>query len=395
MAFIMDRNIIHLHVPSFPITLERLNHPELRDRPVAVAPPQSDRALILAVSSEARSEGIFKGMAIGKALRFCPELTVLPPNPGLVEKGAMLLSRAVAEYTPVWEPSKPGHIYMDVTGTERLWGRAKDTAWRINRDINARLSLSGAVGVAGNKMVSSIASRLLSSGGLMDVDHGSESSFMAPLKVDYLPGVGHIRSRMLLEELNISLVREIAEMDVGNLRLIFKKQAWVIHQRAIGIDPTPVLPPSSEPEVSESVTLDRDINDDERLLSELYSLVEKCGSRLRKREIRPGTAGLTIRYSDQLENTRKVHLVSRGYWESELYPVIEGLFFKACDRRCGVRFMRVRFTDLSKASGQLSLFSKPNPEMLKKNEVSVAMDFIRERHGDSAIGFGRIGVDTN
>ena len=386
----MGRNIIHIHIPTFPITLERLNHPELRDRPVVVVPPQSDRALILSVSSEARKEGIFKGMAIGKALRFCPELTVLPPNPALVERGSVLLAQAVSEYTPVWEPSKPGHVYLDVTGTRRLWGMAKDAAWRISRDISARLSLSGAVGVAGNKMVSSIASRLLPSGEIMDVDHGRESSFMAPLNVDYLPGVGHIRKRILLEELNITIVREVAEMDVGNLRLIFKNQAWVIHQRSIGIDPTPVLPPSSEPEITESVTLDRDINDDEKLLGELYGLVEKCAQRLRKREIRPGKVGLTIRYSDQMENTRSVSLSSHGYWESELYPVIVNLFFKACDRRCGVRFMGVRFTDLGKISGQLTLFSRPRPEFQKRNEVSVAMDRIRKRHGDSAISFGRM-----
>lgn len=384
----MHRNIIHLHIPSFPITLERLNNPGLRDRPVVIAPPQSDRALILSVSSEARKEGIFKGMAIGKALRFCPELRVLSPNPALVEKGARRLARAVSEYTPVWEPAKPGHVYLDVTGTQRLWGRAKDAAWRISRDINARLSLSGAVGVSGNKMVSSIASRLLPSGEIMDVDHGRESSFMAPLKVDYLPGVGHVRKRTLLEELNITLVREIAEMDTGNLRLIFKKQAWVIHQRSIGIDPTPVLPPSSEPEVTESVTLDSDINDDEKLLGELYSLVEKCAQRLRKREIRAGRAGLTIRYSDQMETTRNISLSSQGYWESELYPPIKELFFKACDRRCSVRFMRVRFTDLSKKTGQLSLFSRPCPEILKRNEVSVAMDRIREKYGGAALEYG-------
>lgn len=388
----VNRNIIHIHVPTFPITLERLNRSELRDRPVVVAPPQSDRALILAASSEARRDGIFKGMPIGKALRFCPELIVLPPNPALVEKGAMLLAKAVAEYTPVWEPSKPGHIYLDVTGTDRLWGRAKDTASRIRRDIGNRLSLPGAVGVAGNKMVSSIASRLLSSDGIMDVDHGEESSFMAPLEVDYLPGVGHVRKRMLLEELNISFVREIAVMDVGNLKVIFRKQAWMIHQRSIGIDPTPVLPPSSEPEVSEFITLDRDINDDERLLGEIYGLVEKCSQRLRRRGVRPGMAELTIRYSDQIENSRKASLASHGYWESELYPVIEELFFKACDRRCGIRFMRVRFTRLSKKSGQFSLFPGPQPESVKKNKLSVSMDRIRERYGYGAINYGRIGT---
>lgn len=385
----MDRNIIHLHIPSFPVTLERLRNPQLRDRPVAVAPPQSDRALILAVSSEARKEGIFKGMAIGKALRFCPELTVLPPNPGLVEKGSMLLVKAVSEYTPVWEPSKPGHVYMDITGTRRLWGMAKDTANRIRRDIESRLSLPGAVGVAGNKMVSSIASRLLKSCGILDVDHGTESSFMAPLRVDYLPGVGHVRKRMLLEELNISFVKEIAMMDVDNLRVIFRQQAWMIHQRSVGIDPTPVLPPTAEPEVSESVTLDSDINDDEKLLGTLYRLVEICAHRLRKRGVRPGRAGLTIRYSDQMESRRKAVLTFQGYWESELYPVVEALFFKTCTRRCGVRFMRVRFTDFSETSKQLSLFSKPLLKNTKRNNVSAAMDRIREKYGDDVVRYGK------
>ena len=377
-------------MPTFSITLERLNHPELRERPVVVVPPQSDRALIMTASSEARREGIYKGMAIGKALRFCPELTVLPPNPGLVEKGSTLLAKAVAEYTPVWEPSKPGHIYMDVTGTDRLWGRAKDTAGRIRRDIGKRFSLPGALGVAGNKMVSSIASKLLPSDGIMDVDHGRESSFMAPLEVDYLPGVGHVRRRMLLEELNISRVREIAVMDAGSLRVIFKQEAWMIHQRAIGIDPTPVLPPSSEPEVSNSITLHRDTNDDENLLGELYGLVEKCSQKLRRRGMRPGRAELQIRYSDQIEINRKAYLPSHGYWESELYPVIEELFFKACDRRCGIRFMRVKFTCLSNRSGQLPLFSRLHPEAVKRNKLSVAMDRVRERYGEGVVSYGRV-----
>jgi DNA polymerase IV len=207
--------------------------------------------------------------------------------------------------------------------------------------------------------------------------------------VDYIPGIGHVKSRMLLEELNITIVKEIAEMDAGNLKLIFKNQAWVIHQRATGIDPTPVLPPSSEPEVSDAITLDRDINDDERLLSELYSLVERCAKRLRQRELRAGMAVLTIRYSDQMESTRKAHLATQGFWESELYPVIKTLFFRACERRCGVRFMRVRFTDLKKTAGQLSLFSIPRPEVVKKNKVSAVMDRIKEKYGEELVNYGK------
>ncbi|MFC1532193.1 DNA polymerase IV [Thermodesulfobacteriota bacterium] len=385
----MYRHIIHIHIPAFQITVERVGRPELRDRPVVMAPPHSDRALILSVSPEARREGVFKGMALGKAMRFCPDLTVLPPNPGLTEKGCQLLAKAVARYTPIWEPSRPGHMYMDVTGTERLWGRAKDAACRIRCEIRASLSLSGAVGVAGNKMVSSIASRVMPSEGVLDVDHGKEPSFMAPLRVDFLPGIGHVRRRILLEELNVSLVREIAILDMYNLKLVFGRQAWVIHQRALGIDPTPVHPPISKPSVSEAITLPSDENDDHKLLGILYSLVEKCSQRLRIRGLIPRKAGLTLRYSDQMEVTRRVSLSSASFWDFDLYAPLEKLFFKACRRRTGVRYIRIWFQDLSSPSSQLSLFPAPPPDGEKKAMVIRALDSIRERHGDEAIEYGR------
>ena len=304
----MNRNIIHIHIPAFSIAVARVCRPELRERPVAVAPLHSERALILASSSEARDEGIYKGMPLGKATKFCSDLTVIPPDPGLTEKAHQVLTSVAARYTPLWEPSRPGHIHLDVTGTERLWGRAKDTAARVRREIKGDLRLAGTAGVASNKMVSSIASRIFRSEEVLDVDHGQESLFMAPLKVDMLPGIGHVRRRILLEELNISLVREIAVMDMGSLRLVFGRQAYVIHQRAIGIDPTPVYPPRMKPTVAEEVTLPRDENDDEKLLGILYGLVEKCANRLRSRSLLPRKAGLVIRYADQQEITRRIHL---------------------------------------------------------------------------------------
>ncbi|MFH1487356.1 MAG: DNA polymerase IV [Pseudomonadota bacterium] len=385
----MERYILHIHIPSFPIAVERVSRPELRWRPVAVAPLHSERAPILSVSSEARREGVFKGMALGKAMKFCPGLVVIPPNPALTEKAYGLLTGAAARYTPVWEPSRPGHIYMDMTGTERLWGRAKDTANLLGREIRDRLRLSGSVGVAGNKMVSSIASRMLPSEGVLDVDHGQESRFMAPLKVDVLPGIGHVRKGRLLEELNISLVREIAAMDLGRLRLIFGRQACVIHQRAVGVDPTPVYPPPVKPRVSEEAVLLRDENDDEKLLAVLYRLVEKCSHRLRARGLVPGGAGLMFRYADQMEVTCRIPLPGRSFWDFDLYGPLEEALLKACRRRVRVGFMRVWFQDLSRPEAQLSLFDKPLPSGEKRTRVIQTLDRIRERYGDDAIRCGK------
>jgi len=356
---------------------------------VAVAPPHPERALILSVSSEARREGIFKGMPLGKAMKFCPDLTVLSPNRDLTGKACKVLAKVVAQYTPLWEPSWPGHIYLDVTGTDRLWGRSKDTASRLRQEIKEHLRLPGMVGVAGNKMVSSIASRIVSSEGVLDVDHGQESSFMAPLKASVLPGIGHTRRRILLEELNISLVREVAALDMDALRLVFGRLAHVIHQRALGIDPTPVYPPRMEPTVAEEITLPQDENDDKKLLGVLYRLVERCFHQLLSRALFPRKAGLVFRYTDQKEIIRQINLPHGIFWDFDLHAPLKGIFLRACQRRVRVRLMKVWFKDFSPPLSQLSLFPARSPITEKKALVTQALNRIRQRYGDEVIRYGR------
>ncbi len=385
----LDRHIIHLHIPAFSIAVARVCEPAFRERPVAVAPPQSDRALILASSFEARREGVFKGMPLGRALKRCPGLTVLPPDPERTQKAAHVLVQEVARYTPLWEPFRPGHIYLDVTGTDRLWGRAMDTASRLHREVKEHLCLAGVAGVASNKMVAGIASQILPHEGVLDVTHGREASFMAPLRVGVVPGIGRFRRKILLEELNIVRVRELVALDMGSLRLVFGRQADLIHQRALGIDPTPVYPPQRRPAVTEELTFPQDENDDRRLLGALYGLVEACARRLRSRALFPRQAGLLIRYSDQMETRRRLRLPRLSFWDFDLYGPLEELFFKACQRRVRVRFMKVCFWDMSPDSGQLSLFHDHAPAEEKRSHVIEALDRIRVRHGAEAIKCGK------
>jgi DNA polymerase-4 len=386
---IVNRNILHIHIPAFPIAVARVSRTELRGRPVVVAPAHSERAIVLSSSSEAREEGVFKGMPLAKAFKVCPGLSVLPHDPEFTQKAARVLSGVAARYTPLWEPSHPGHVYLDVTGTQRLWGRAKDAADRVRRDIKEHLSLSGTVGVASNKMVSSIASRVMRSEGVLDVDPGRESTFMAPLRVDVLPGVGPVRRRVLLEELNITLVRQIAVLDAGSLSLIFGRYAYVIHQRAFGIDPTPVYPPRAEPVVAEEMTLSRDENDDAKLLGVLYGLVEQCSRKLRQRELYPRRGGLHFRYADQEEVIRPILLPRPSVWDFDLYAPMEKLFLKACRRRVRVRFMKVWFRDFAPPPAQLSLFAFAPQDETKKAHTISALDRIREKYGAEGIQYGR------
>jgi len=393
----LSRYIIHIHIPAFPIAVARVRRPELRERPVAVAPLHSERALVLAVSAEARQEGVYKGMPLAKAVQFCPNLNILPPDPELIDRAARVLANKVAYYTPLWEPSRPGHIFLDVTGTQRLWGKAKDTAGRLRREIREQLCLPGVAGVAGNKLVSGIAAEVIAlhtrsnSDGVLDVDLGGESSFIAPLKVDFLPGIGPVRKRMLLEELNITRAGEIAALELYRLKLVFGREAYVMHQRSLGIDPTPVYPLRAEPKVTAEQTLTVDENDDRKLLGVLYGLVEQCGRELRRRELFCGQAGLMIRYADQQETSGRIKLERPGFWDQELYEPMRELFLKLCRHRVRVRFLRVWFGGFCAPISQLALFEQtPAKQQAKTGDLTQALERVRTKHGGEALRYGRV-----
>ena len=401
--FSNHRSIIHLHIAALPIAVARITLPRLRDRPVVVAPLQSERPVVLSVSSEAREQGIFKGMPLLKAMKRCPGLKVLPPDPEAAEKACRNLARAAARYTPLCEPSRPGHLYLDLTGAERLWGPARDTARRLQKEIRDHLGLAGALGVAGNKLVSNMASRALplkeASMGVFNVEHGHEAAFMAPLKVSVMPGIGPVRQKVLLEELNITRVRQLAALDMGRLKLIFGRRAGLIHQWSLGIDATPVYARSGAPAVTEEATLVQDENDDGMLLGTFWRLVESCFYRMRKRHLFPLKAGLLVRYADQAASNRSFDVPPAAYghmradmlhlWNRALFAPLEKLFFDVCRRRVRIRFLKVWFRDFRASHFQLSLFQTPSPREERTNRLVSAMDHIRDRYGVDAIRCGR------
>jgi DNA polymerase-4 len=239
-------------------------------------------------------------------------------------------------------------------------------------------------------MVSSIASRAVLSEGVLDVDHGHEADFMGPLKVGLMPGIGRMRRKLLLEELNITRIRQLAALNMGRLALIFGRQAHLIHQRALGIDPTPVYPFTGTPVVGEEVTLPQDENDDSRLLGCLYRLVEKCAYRMRKRGQIPRKAGLLIRYADQVETGGRFKLPRPGFQDRDLYNPLEKFFFKRCSRRVRVGFIKVWFWEFSPPDPQLTLFHAQHPDEERRSMLTRAMDRIRERYGEDAVMYGRV-----
>ncbi len=385
----MEREIIHIHIPAFPIEVVRGQDPSLKGRPVVMAPLHSERAGIISVSPEARKEGIFKGMSLKRAIEICPGLRIIPPNPELTRRAFCSITQVAGRYTPLWEPSKPGHIFMDVTGTERLWGGPRDTAWKVRAEIAKAVGLKSTAGVAGNKMVSSIASRAIPREEIVDVAHGNEEGFIAPLRVDFLPAVSYLWIRMLLEELNIRRAGEIAIMEPWDLKTIFGKYGPLMHQQARGIDFTPVYPPSRRPMISDTFTLPGDKNDDHLLLGIIYRMVENCSMRLRAISMEALRAGLMLRYGDHMEVSGESRVPGGSFWDFELFPHLERLFFRLYQRRVGIRRIRVWLRDLRPPDTQISFFEPPSFKRHRMSELTRALDRIRTKYGRDTLMFGR------
>src|SRR4030095_2716448 len=293
----MDRAILHLDIPAFPVAVERVVSPRLVGRPVVVAPSSSTRAPIIVSSLEARRAGVFRGMPLARAARICRDLIVLPPNEPLYRRASDAILKILNGFSPLLEPAGGGHVFLDMTGTARLFGRSVDSADRIQREVRERLRLHATLGVASNKLVSRVAARVIRPERLYDVFPGSERPFLAPLEVDVLPGVDP-PSREMLSEVNIAHVRELATLEVAHLRLLFGKRAWRLYREARGIDPSPVRPPAAAPSVREEETLAEDSNEEALLREALDRLAARGAARLRRMGLLASRAKVRLGYAD-------------------------------------------------------------------------------------------------
>jgi DNA polymerase IV len=377
------RQIIHLTIAAFPIAVERVVHPELRGRPVVIAPPSSARSVVIALSSEAEDAGVRTGMILSRAMKYCRNAIVMPPNEPLYVRASRAIYRVLEKFSPLLEPSGYGHAYLDMTGTIRLFGPARDTAWNAQKEIRRQVRLEASLGVASNKMVSKIASEVTRPSGLQDVPYGDEPSFLSPLPVRLLPGVG-FQTGMLLEELNLRIIHDIAAMKLEHLTLAFGRLGFSLHQHALGIDSTPVRPVRAAPAVDREKTLAEDSNEYELLKRVLFDICDDAGKELRQRRRCAGRMELRIRFADSQERVRSLKMIPPAQFTAVLYGRALPVLNLILDRRTRVRSMHLHLADLSAGSVQMELFA--DPEIERHLKLESALDQLRRRFGNAVLG---------
>jgi len=338
-----------------------------------------------------RGPGTGKDAAVRAIKAGAKEYIPLPPNPELCVRITRLLFGLLAAYTPLVEPTRPGSLFLDLSGTRRLFGPARDLAAKVRKEIRDRVGLEPRLGLAANKLLSRIATKVIPESSLCDVFPGGERHFLEPLDITVLPAVRAPACTERVQELNIERVSHLLPIELPALQLAFGRYSLALYRQARGLDVSPVRPPSRSPRITEEETLPEETNEDALLLAVLQGLAEEAGRRLRDMKAFAGRLELEIQYADTVLAQRACRLQPPTHLDTSLFQGACRLLELAAQRRVRIRRLTIHCSQIQIQSLQPTLF----PEDLlfslawRQEALQHALDEIRERFGKEAIQKGQ------
>jgi len=377
----MIRQIVHVDLDAFFVSVERLLNPSLVDKPVIVGGSPTQRGVVSSASYEARACGVRSAMPMGQAMRLCPEAIRVAPRHGVYSAHSRAVMALLAEYSPVVEQVSIDEAFLDLTGTEGLHGPAANAASTIQRRVRDELGLPCSLGVATNKLVAKMACSLGKPRGLVVVEPGHEAAFLAPLPIEALWGVGEATGGRL-RTLGIDTVGSLAEWPLETLRELFGASGVYLYQGSHGIDDSPVSDARVRKSYSHEETFPRDTADAMQVRRTLLWMADQLSARLRADRVGAQTVRLKLRTGDYSTSTRQTRLESVTDQSSAIYAAALGLLAAAW-RHEPLRLIGLGVADLVPGGGrQLDLFGRDDQ---RDARLSQALDSIRERFGPQAI----------
>lgn len=376
--------ILHVDLDAFFAAVEQRDRPELRGKPVIVGGGgPNERGVVSAASYEARRFGVRSAMPLRTAGALCPGGIFVPVDGRKYAAVSRQVMAILRRYTPSVEQISIDEAFLDVAGTEALHGPPDAIARSIKAAIHGELELTVSVGVAATRLVAKIASDLRKPDGLVVVPLGEEEAFLAPLPIARLWGVGE-KSRAVLADYGVRTIGDLANLPPDLLQRRFGSMGPVLHDRARGIDPTPVGDGEAAKSVSHEHTFDRDTNDWEIIERTLLALSEGVAGRLRAGGVKAGTIGVKIRDSGFDTHTRQRTLQEPTDQTDRIWHTAVDLT-RPNVRGKTLRLLGVSATHLAERQ-QLSLFGGDE----RAEAATRAMDEIRKRFGSRAITRARL-----
>ena len=297
MAAMNPTQIIHVDMDAFFASVEQLDNPALKGQPVIVGGRPGGRGVVSAASYEARAFGVHSAMPLKTALRLCPQGIFLPVRFARYGEISKHIREIFHRYTPMVEPLSSDEAFLDVKGSEGLFGSAETIGRKIKEEILNETGLTASVGLGPNKFLAKLASDLRKPDGFVVITFDKIREILDPLPVGRLWGVGK-KAELRLHALGYKTIGQIAAANPKALEMAFGPSAIHLWELAQGIDFRVVTPDRLAKSLSADITFSEDIEDEEVLGEKLLDLVEHLGSRLRKKEIKAAVIEVKLRSSD-------------------------------------------------------------------------------------------------
>ena len=376
--------ILHVDMDAFFVSVELLDRPELRGKPVVVGGQPNRRGVVSAASYEARRYGIHSAMPLRTAGKLCPHAIFLEGRHDLYAEWSDRVATILSRFSPVVEMASIDEAYLDLSGTTRLHGPPLAAAHVLLTEIGAQTGLPCSAGLARTRLVAKVASDQAKPRGLVWVPAGAETKFLSPLSVRRIPGIGRV-TEAALAAMGIETVGQLAGIPEERLQEVFGRWGTALYRKAHGEDSYEFVIDAEPKSISHSHTFGSDTNHRSTLESMLSNLCQKGAKRLREAGLDTRTVTLRIRYSGFQTVTRAHTLPEPTHLDPVLLATLRRLFEKHWDRR-PVRLIGIEFGSLTHGADQIGLF---DPEARQKLErLARATDQLRDRFGFAAIQFG-------
>lgn len=379
---------------AFFASVEQLDHPEWRGRPVIVGGDPDRRGVVSTASYEARRFGVRSAMPSAQARRLCPEAIWTPGRFDRYREVSAAVMAVLEDETPYVDRVSIDEAFIDVTPGRYAAEGPVDICRRIMARV-AELGVTCSIGLGCNKTVAKIASEREKPRGLTVIPPGCERAFLAPLPVRAMSGIGK-RAEAELSRARIRTLGELAAAPVGALAPIFGANAEAVRLRAAGRERSSVAA-ASEPREVKSVsnerTFPRDLTERADIEAALALLAESVGARLRRQGLTAGRVSLKLRYSFGEGRSAQRTLLHPTDDEHVMVPVLLELLDAIWSPGMTVRLAGVAASEFDHAAGvQTDLFcelDERGAQTTGLRDLSVAVDAVRARFGSSAVGYGR------
>ena len=375
--------ILHVDMDAFFVSVELLERPELRGRPVIVG-GAGPRGVVSAASYEARRFGVHSAMPMTRARRLCPQAVVLPVRHERYARVSAAVFEIFRSVTPLVEGLSLDEAFLDVAGARRRLGRPARIAEMIREQVRDQQGITCSVGVATTKFVAKLASTRCKPDGLLVVPADGVTDFLHPLPVASLWGVGE-RTEETLTRLGLRTVGQLARVPLPTLqRELGAAMGAHLHELAWGRDPREVVPHTPDKSIGAETTFDTDVDDPEVVRRELLRLAEKTGARLRAAGYAGRTVSVKLRMADFKTITRARTLDEPTDLARVIYVTARALYEGAGLDGVRLRLVGVRVENLGPAGEAPRQLAFDEPERGWR-EAERAMDQVAHRFGRGAV----------